>query len=483
MKKKMNLFISWIPVLTLILGLYYAIQVLQLEIHAPVFLSGAVAVVVAVIFKGLTWQDVEQGILDSLAYFTAPMINLLSIGILMASWNIAGVTPTMVYYALNLMDPIAFLPLTLIICSIIAFTIGTSWITIATIGIVLVAIGEGYGIDRNIVIGAVISGAYFGDKVSIFSDTTPIAASVGRAKLFDHFRHMAYTTIPAYLISLTLFTFIGLNSIKIRVDEGSINRIRNMILADFMITPYLLILPGILLFLMMKRKSAVPTIFSLSILGGAVAVFYQNKSLKEVLSSFSYGYREERGFEIVDGLFNMGGMNSVLWSISLLFCSLVFVSIMQKSGMLQEVTSPLLKFSKTKGRLVLAATMTPILLNFVLADRYISLIVSGNIFREKFEEKGLAGVNLSRCLESSATVTAPLIPWSTSSIGIIAILGDSPWSYAPYCFFNILCPIVSIVYGFLGFTLLPLEGTTHEHQVKEKEKEIKVPRDEDKIEY
>ena len=187
MKKKMNLFISWIPVLTLILGLYYAIQVLQLEIHAPVFLSGAVAAVVAVIFKGLTWQDVEQGILDSLAYFTAPMINLLSLGILMASWNIAGVTPTMVYYALNLMDPIAFLPLTLIICSIIAFTIGTSWITTATIGIVLVAIGEGYGIDRNIVIGAVISGSYFGHKVSIFSETTPTAASMSGARLPDHF--------------------------------------------------------------------------------------------------------------------------------------------------------------------------------------------------------------------------------------------------------------------------------------------------------
>lgn len=481
MGKKISLFIDWTPVLILILALFYSIHESNLDIRIPIVLSGLVAAAIAIIFKGLSWKEIERKIIDSSEFFITPTVTLLVIGMLIGSWNIAGITPSIVYYGLKFMDPEAFLPLTLIVCSIISCGTGNSWITSATVGVVLVNVGEGFGIDKNIVAGAVVSGAYFGDKMSIFSNTTILAASMSGAKLFDHFKHMIYTAVPAYLLSLAIFTLLGINSIKIRVDNDSINRIRHAIEANFMISPYLLLLPAILIFLMLKNKNVIPTLFSFSILSGLVAIFYQNKSINEVLSSITYGYGNESGFEIIDGLFNTGGMTSMLWSISLIFCSFILIGIMEKSGMMKTVTEPLLKFAKTTRRLMTLAIITPAFLNVIFGDRAISIIVSGNIFREKFKKSELAAVELSRCVETSGTLTSPLIPWSTSGIAIITILDLSPWSYVPYCFFNILCPIIVLIYGFFKYNSIDLIKVYS--RIKTAEKNNKIIRDEDKIEF
>lgn len=451
--KKISLKLAILPVLFLIGALYYAVQIAEIDVHIPIFLSGMFAAIIAKVGGGITWDELEEGVVNTIKMSMGAVIILLIIGMVIGTWILSGIVPSMIYYGLQIINPSAFLPLTVIICSIVSISIGSSWATASTVGVALIGIGEGFGIDRNIIAGAIISGAYFGDKLSPLSDTTNLAPAMAGANLFDHIKHMLYTTLPAYLITLVAFTVIGMRRTAGAISSESINELLTTINANFNISPFLLLIPVVVIGLIILKMPAIPGLFLGAIFGGIGAVVFQGQGLKAVFTALHYGYENESGMAMVDELLNRGGMDSMMWTISLILCAMIFGGIMEKSGMLGTLAGSVLKYATSTGRLIFATLMTPIFVNTVAGDQYLSIVITGRMYKQSFEERGLAPKNLSRCLEDSGTITSALIPWNTCGATMIGALGVAPWAYVPYCFLNYLCPLISAIYGFTGFTI------------------------------
>lgn len=458
-KKKISLGVSLIPVVFLIGSLYYAVQVAEIDVHIPIFLSGMFAAVVAKIAGGVKWEELEEGVVETIKMSMGAIIILLIIGMIIGTWILSGIVPAMIYYGLKIINPNIFLFVTLVICSIVSIATGSSWTTASTVGVALIGIGEGFGIDRNIIAGAIISGAYFGDKMSPLSDTTNLSPAMAGATLFDHIKHMLYTTMPAYLISAILFLILGFKGGAATVNADSVNQILDAISKNFVISPLLLVIPVIVIGIVVMKVPAIPGLFLGSILGGIGAMMFQGKTVSEVFKALHYGYEAESGLEMVDKLLNRGGMDSMLWTVSLILCAMVFGGIMEKSGMLETLAQAVLKYATSTGRLILATLLTPIFINTVAGDQYLSIVITGRMFKNVYADRGLAPKNLSRCLEDSGTLTSPLIPWNTCGATMMGALGLQPWAYVPYCFLNILCPIISSIYGFTGYSIAKLEKT------------------------
>ena len=452
-KKQISLAASAFPVLFLMGSLFYGVQIAKIDVHLPIFISGMVAAVVAKLAGNVSWDEVEEGVIHTIGMSMQAILILLIIGMVIGTWILSGVVPTMIYYGLKIINPAAFLPITLISCSIVSLALGSSWTTASTIGVALIGIGEGFGIDRNIIAGAVISGSYFGDKMSPLSDTTNLAPAMAGATLFDHIKHMLYTTMPAYIISLALFTFIGVSGKTAMSNQETIETVLNVMSTNFVISPWLLLIPVLLIIVILMKVPAIPGLFLGAAFGGVGAILVQGKNFGEVMTSLHYGYEGDSGLEMVDKLFNRGGMDSMMWTISLIMCAMVFGGIMEKSGMLEVLANSVLRFATSTGKLIAATVLTPIFLNTVAGDQYLAIVIPGRMFRGEFEKRGLAPKNLSRCLEDSGTMTSSLIPWNTCGATMIGALGLQPWAYVPYCFLNILCPIVSMIYGFTGWTI------------------------------
>ncbi|MGL4402848.1 MAG: Na+/H+ antiporter NhaC [Fusobacteriaceae bacterium] len=455
--KKIGLGYAVLPVIFLIGALFYAVQIAEIDVHIPIFISGMFAAVIAKVGGGITWDELEEGVVNTIKMSMGAIIILLIIGMVIGSWILSGIVPSMIYYGLKIINPAAFLPLTVIICSIVSISIGSSWATASTVGVALIGIGEGFGIDRNIIAGAIISGAYFGDKLSPLSDTTNLAPAMAGANLFDHIKHMLYTTVPAYILSLGIFTFLGMRNSVGAVAASDIDAILSTINKNFNISPFLLIIPVIVIGLIVLKMPAIPGLFLGSIFGGIGAIIFQGKGFGDVIKALHYGYENESGMAMVDELLNRGGMDSMMWTVSLILCAMIFGGIMEKSGMLGTLAGSVLKYATTTGRLIFATLMTPIFVNTVAGDQYLSIVITGRMYKSTFEERGLAPKNLSRCLEDSGTITSALIPWNTCGATMIGALGVAPWAYVPYCFLNYLCPLISMIYGFTGFTIEKVE--------------------------
>lgn len=459
-QKKISLGAALLPIIFLIGSLYYAVQVAEIDVHLPIFMAGLFAAVVAKFAAKSTWSELEEGVIETIKMSMGAIIILLIIGMVIGSWILSGVVPSMIYYGLKIINPQAFLPLTMIICSVVAISTGTSWATVSTVGIALVGIGEGLGIDRNIIAGAIISGAYFGDKISPLSDTTNLAPAMAGAKLFDHIKHMMYTTVPAYVISLGMFTFLGMKKTATTIDPTSVNSILDTIAKNFTISPLLLLVPVLVVGLIIMKVPAIPALFIGALIGGVAAMLFQGTSFADVMGALHYGYEGESGLEMVDELLNRGGMDSMLWTVSLIICALVFGGIMEKSGLLGRIADAVLTLATTRGRLILATLLTPIFVNTVAGDQYLSIVITGRMYKDTYRKRNLAPKNLSRALEDSGTLTSPLIPWNTCGAFMIGTLGLAPWTYVPYCFLNYLCPIISAIYGFTGFSIPEIEEET-----------------------
>ncbi|MGL5054883.1 MAG: Na+/H+ antiporter NhaC [Fusobacteriaceae bacterium] len=466
--KKISLGASSLPVLFLMGSLFYAVQIAKIDVHLPIFISGMVAAIVAKVAGEVAWKDLEEGVVETIKMSMSAILILLIIGMVIGTWILSGVVPTMIYYGLKLINPSAFLPLSLIVCSIVSLSLGSSWTTASTIGVALIGIGEGFGIDRNIIAGAIISGAYFGDKMSPLSDTTNLAPAMAGATLFDHIRHMIYTTLPAFIISLGIFTFMGMNGKAVTSNQETIDKILSVMSSNFVISPWLLMIPVLLIIVIIMKTPAIPGLFIGAAFGGVAAILVQGKNFAEVLGALHYGYEGNSGFEMVDKLLNRGGMNSMMWTVSLILCAMVFGGIMEKSGMLEVLANSVLKYATTTGKLIMTTVLTPIFINVVAGDQYLSIVIPGRMYKKEFEKRGLAPKNLSRCLEDSGTMTSSLIPWNTCGATMIGALGLQPWAYVPYCFLNLLCPLISILYGFLGFSIEKIkpEKTEVEEEIK-----------------
>ena len=456
-KRKVSPLIALIPVLFLIGSLYYAIQIVEASPHIPLFTSAIFAALIGMFVLKIKWSEIEEGIVDTIKMSMGAILILMIIGMVIGTWILSGVVPTMIHYGLLILSPKIFLVATLLMCSIVSLATGSSWTTAGTVGIALMGIGMSLNIPAPVIGGAIISGAYFGDKMSPLSDTTNLAPAMVGAKLFDHIKHMIYTTSPSYVISAILFTIVGMRYSSDNLDLTMINQITEGLGMSFTINPLLLLVPVITIGIVVMKVPAIPGLFGGAILGGVAAMMFQGSSLGDVINALHYGYESATGIEFVDTLLSRGGLDSMMWTVSLILCAMTFGGVMEKTGMLEALASVILGLAKSTGTLVLSVVVTALGMNILAGDQYLSIVIPGRMFKTAFDERGLAPKNLSRILEDSGTLTSPLIPWNTCGAFMIGTLGLAPWTYVPYCFLNLINPLVSIFYGFTGITMAKLE--------------------------
>lgn len=457
MKKETTFMYALIPLLFLMGSLYYAIQIAHIDVHIPILVSAFFAAGVAIFGLNYKWAEIEAGIVENIKMALGAIIILMIIGMVVGTWIQSGVVPTMIFYGLKILSPGIFLPATVIICAIVSVATGSSWTTAATVGIALIGVGEGLGIPRNIVAGAIISGAYMGDKLSPLSDTTNLAPAMAGTDLFTHIKHMLYTTVPSFIITIILFTFLGRKYAGSALNTEMIDKILSTLGGNFNINPLLLLVPVIVIGAVVMKVPAIPGLFGGAILGGIAAMVFQGATLGSVFSTLHYGYSAESGLTMVDDLLNRGGLNSMLWTISLIICAMILGGVMEKTQMLATLALKILSVAHTTGNLILVTIITPIFVNTVAGDQYLSIVITGRMFKDAYTEKNLHPKNLSRSLEDSGTLTSPLIPWNTCGAYMIATLGLAPWTYVPYCFLNLINPIIAIIYGYTGFSIEKLD--------------------------
>ncbi len=450
--KKIPLAISLIPVFFLVLSLFFVIAIFKLTPHVPLISAAAVAAIVAKIYK-YEWKEIQRGMVHGITLAMDAILILIVVGTMIGTWILGGIVPTMIYYGLKILSPAIFLVATLIVCSIVSLGTGSSWSTAGTVGVALIGVGKGLGIPLPVVAGAIISGAYFGDKMSPMSDTTNLAPAVAGTDLFSHIRHMVYTTLPGYIIATILYGILGAHFSHGSIDTQNIDIILNTMKASFFIHPVLLLPPLFVILMVVKKIPPLPALLGGTLLGGIFAVFAQSSSLADVISAAHSGYVSSTGVKMVDELLTRGGIMSMMETVALIMCALSFGGIMEKTGMLETIAGALLKRVKRTGSLVATTIFSCIGMNIIGCDQYLAIVIPGRMYKKAFDERGLHPKNLSRCLEDSGTLSSPLIPWNSCGAFMFATLGISPLLYLPYAFLNLSNPLVSIFYGYTGITM------------------------------
>lgn len=451
--RKPKVWEALVPVLALIAFLSTSILLFEASPQIPLIAATIVAALMA-LRLGYSWKDLEEGVVNTIKMSMQAILILMVIGMVIGSWILSGTVPALIYYGLQILTPAIFLTVACLICCVVSLATGSSWTTAGTVGVALMGVATGLGIPLPMAAGAVISGAYFGDKMSPLSDTTNLAPAMAGANLFDHIKHMAFTTGPSLLIALVLYTILGLRFAGKELDASSISAITDTLKATFNINPLLLIPPVIVIILVVRKFPALPGLLVGAILGSIFAAIFQSGvSLGGIIDNLHYGYASETGVEVVDELLSRGGLDSMMWTISLILCAMAFGGVMEKAGFLEVLARKLLSFAKGTGGLVLATEVSCVFTNAVAGDQYLSLVLPGRMFKTAFDEAGLAPKNLSRCLEDAGTITSPFFVWNTCGAFMYGALGVHPAAYAIYAFLNWINPIVSIFYGFTGITM------------------------------
>ena len=434
-------------------------------------LSAAFAAIMG-LKSGNSWKSILKGVSNSIASTTPAIIILLLIGSLAGTWLISGIVPTMIYYGLQILNPKIFLVAAAIICAIVSLASGSSWSTIATVGIALLGIGNALDISNGLTAGALISGAYFGDKMSPLSDTTNLAPAMAGTDLFTHIRHMMYTTIPSFVISLLIFLFIGL-SMDNTQNSDDITNLLMAIESSFNISPWLFLVPVIVLLLIMKKVPALPALFAGTLLGGIFAIIFQphliielsgidsnffQASYVSIINAMGSETSINTSNKMINDLLSSGGMYGMLNTIWLIICAMCFGGIMEASGALKKISQSIIQYAESTGSVIATTACTCLFFNVTASDQYLSIVVPGRMYADTFKDKGLAPENLSRTLEDSGTVTSVLVPWNTCGATQSAVLGVATMTYLPFCFFNIISPLMTILYGYLGFKIKKIKS-------------------------
>lgn len=455
-KKQPSLLLSILPVLVTIGFLVIAIR-LEAAIHIPLILGATFTAIIAVFVLGYKWVEIEEGIVASISSTLQAILILAIIGVIIGTWIIGGIVPTLIYYGLQILSPTFFLAASLLLCSVVSLATGSSWTTAGTVGIALIGIAQGLNIPIGLAAGAIISGAYFGDKISPLSDTTNLAPAMAGAKLFDHVKHMLYTTSISYSITLVLFVIIGFKFSGQELNSSEIQGILDVISANFNINPVLLLVPVIVIIMVAMKVPALPGLFIGALLGGACAFIFQGSSLSEVLGAMMNGFESTTGHAMVDELMTRGGLMSMMNTIALIMSALSFGGVLEKSGMLACIANKLLSFAKSTGSLILVTILSCLFVNILAGDQYLAIALPGKMYKDEFRKRGLAPRNLSRALEDSGTVTSALVPWNTCGATMSTFLGVPTITYLPFTFFNLLSPIVSTIAGYVGYSIMKLE--------------------------
>jgi NhaC family Na+:H+ antiporter len=455
-KRDPYLWEALISILGLIVFISLAIVVYESDAHVPILLGVLVAAIIG-LKAGFNWKEIETGMLNGITNSLQAIVILAIIGILIGVWILSGVVPTLLYYGLKILHPKIFLPAALIICSITSLATGTSWGTTGTIGIALIGIGEGLGFPLPVVAGAVLSGAYFGDKMSPLSDTTNMAPAMVGTDLYTHIKHMSFTTGASYGLTLVIELVLGFFYGGGQANLEKVNQILTGIDAQFSINPLLLIPPALVMILAIRKIPAVPGIVIGILSAGVLGVIFQGNTFGNLISAAYGGYASNSGIEAVDNLLTKGGFESMMYTVSLVICAMMFGGIMERTNQLRVVVSVILKKAQSTGSVITATILTAIGSNLILCDQYMSIVMTGKMYAQSYKDKGLHPKNLSRAIEDSATVTANLVPWNSGGAYQAATLGVPTIAYLPFNFFCWLTPIVSMLYGWFNITIDPLE--------------------------
>ena len=415
------------------------------------------------------WKQFEDAISKNVGDVASAILILFLIGAISGTWTMSGVVPAFIYYGLHIISPKVFLLTTCILCAVVSLMTGSSWTTIATVGVALLGVGRAEGFSDAMTAGAIISGAYFGDKISPLSDTTVLASSLNRVQLFDHIHYMYLTTIPSFIISLIVFTVLGLMH-----GSGSAEQIAvytTTLAARFHITPWLMLVPAITMLLIWKRKPALMVLAIAALVAGVAALIFQPDIVKEIglrvtagtpVKVYFAGLVEmvynsvslETGIQEVNQLVSSRGMLGMLNTVFLIVCAMCFGAAMQGSGMIGDLSRILQPLTRTRAGLVGSTVVTGTALNGIVSDQYLAIILTSNIYRDTYEQNGYEQRLLSRSVEDSATVTSPLYPWSSCGMTQATILSVPTLAYAPFCLFNILSPFMSILVGAIGWKIV-----------------------------
>lgn len=476
--KKITMFrvgISLIPILILVTLLALNISIFGSDAilgasQVALLFSAGVAIWLAMWLFKVPWQDFEETIKSNIGDVTTAIVILFLIGAISGTWTVSGIVPTFIYYGVKIISPKVFLLTACIICALVSVTIGSSWTTIATIGVALLGIGKALGFSDGMIAGAIISGAYFGDKISPLSDTTVLASSMSKVPMFDHIRYLMYTTVPSIVITLVIFTILGFSHSG--SDSSLINEYTSVLDSKFNITPWLLIVPALTAVMIARRMPALIVLALSTATAAIAAVIFQPDIIREIgasiagdgsnakilftgtIESIYNSVSIETGNPEVNQLVASKGMLGMLNTVYLIICAMCFGAALKASGMLRHLASMILPLTKRRTSLVTSTEVTGTALNGIVSDQYLAIILTSSLFKDVYEKEGYENRLLSRSVEDSATVTSPLYPWSSCGMTQATILSVPTLAYLPYCFFNLISPLMSITVAAIGYKIL-----------------------------
>ena len=417
--------------------------------------------------KRLDWDVLEREMTEKVANCTPSIIILLLIGAISGTWMVSGIVPTMIYYGMQILHPQWFLVSSCVLCALISLLIGSSWTTVATIGVALMGIGKAHGFDDGWIAGSIISGAYFGDKLSPLSDTTVLASSVSGTPLFTHIRYMLFTTVPAFTMTLLIFLIAGL-SMNVAA-MGNVSDFADGLKRTFLISPWLLLVPVVVGYMISRRWPSLVVLFLATLLAAIVALIFQEDRLCEIANQgnepgFMVLYEGairacydstniDTGNDVLNQLVKTRGMAGMMPTIWLIICAQVFAGALTATGLLKEIMAYILRMVKGTFSLVASTVLSGIFLNITTADQFLSIILTSSMFKESYQKHGLENRLLSRSCEDGCTVTSVLVPWNTCGLTQSTVLGVATIAYLPYCFFNLLSPISSMVVAAFGWKI------------------------------
>lgn len=476
-KRRPSWIVSTVPFVVLIVVLVGVIRIFGADSLAggsqvALLLASAVAVAIAMFGYRISWQQIEDSVLDNIRSVGSAILILLLIGAIAGTWMVSGVVPTLICYGMKVITPGIFLAASCVISALVSVMTGSSWTTIATIGVALIGIGTAQGFDPGWSAGAIISGAYFGDKISPLSDTTVLASSSSGTPLFTHIRYMLITTVPSMLITVSVFLVASLLHDSPGVSQ--VEEFSGTLRETFNISPWLLLVPVLTGVLIVKKVPALLTLFVAALLAGITALFAQPHIIQEVASGVSgnyggglslhdgfkglmmscYGHTSvSTGNEAIDSLISTRGMTGMLDTVFLIICSVTFGGVLTGSGMLHSLTDVLTRHISGRLGIVSSTVGTGLFCNMTTGDQYLSIILTSSLYRRLFERKGYERRLLSRSVEDSATVTSVLVPWNSCGMTQSTVLKVPTVDYLPYCLFNIISPLMSIAIAAIGYRI------------------------------
>lgn len=483
--RKPSLLQAFIPILFLVIALFINVYLfkdssLDGSNQIILILSAAVATLVALKI-GFKWSEIQEGIVKSIGSAMASIIILLLIGALAGTWLLSGIVPAMIYYGMQILNPTIFLFAACIVCAVVSIATGSSWTTAATVGIALIGIGKALGLDEGMIAGAVLSGAYFGDKMSPLSDTTNLAPAMAGTDLFTHIRYMTYTTVPSIVITLIIFLILGFTGSG-SGEAVATEEILTAITSKFNINGWLFLVPVAVVFMIVKKMPAIPAILIGALLGGIFALIFQpdivvgigetvHQGVHYQLSPENYAILKANtsnaefsflgsmqamfgdigiatGNAMVDDLLTASGMYGMLKTIWLILAAMIFGGVMESTGLLKRIAEAIISKVNSVGSLVAATAGSTIFFNVTASDQYLSIVVPGRMFADIYKEMGLAPENLSRTLEDAGTVTSVLVPWNTCGAYHSNVLGVPTLTYLPFAFFNYISPVMTVAFAY-----------------------------------